>query len=54
MPERDDTTRTLQTYENRLRPRILAGDSPAALEAGGGNSRIVISTRAGSNPLQTT
>jgi hypothetical protein len=54
MPERGDTSRTLQTDQNRPRPRILAGGSAAGLEVPGGLPRIAISTRAGSNPLQTT
>ena len=54
MPERGDISRTLQTDKNRLRPRILAGDSAAGLEVHGSNSRIVILKRAGLNPLQTT
>jgi hypothetical protein len=40
--------------KNRLRLSVLAGDFSAAQEARRGISRIVISTRAGSNPLQTT
>jgi hypothetical protein len=38
------------SFSNRL--SVLAGDSSTALEARRGNSRIVISTQAGSNPLQ--
>jgi hypothetical protein len=37
---------------NRLRLSVGAGASSTALEARRGNSRIVISTHAGSNPLQ--
>ncbi len=33
MPERGDTSRTLQTDQNRLRPRISAGGSAAGLES---------------------
>jgi hypothetical protein len=38
--------------KNPTRLSVLAGDSSTALEARRGNSRIVISTQAGSNPLQ--
>ena len=54
MPESDDSPRTIQMDKDRLRPRILAGDLGVVLEMSRPVSRIVISTRAGSNPLQTT
>ena len=54
MPERGDISHTLQTDKNRLRPRILAGNSATGLEVNGSILRIVIYQRMGLNPLQTT